>query len=373
MKIQVKRDEILKGIQRAQGVVERKSTMPVLSNLLIETGGEGIDIIATDLEIGIKDRCAAKVIESGAVAVSARKVFEILREIIGEDILIEKEKNNWVKITDGNSEFRIMGLGKEEFPSLPEAKETSLLTIEASLLSEMLKKTIYASGESDTRYVLNGLLFAAKPQPPGISLTMVGTDGHRLAIINKSIEANKTGLQEDKNVIIPKKTAVELKKLIEEGDSALSVGLDKNHIIFKRENTIILSRLIEGNYPNYEQVLSATHDKKVSIGREIFIGALRRVSILSKEKTNAVKLDIEKDRIILSSNNPDIGEAKEETKISYKGEALSIGFNARYLLDALSAMDGENVTLNLYDPLSPAFLTEEGETGYKCVVMPMRI
>lgn len=373
MKIQVKREEILKAIQRAQGIVERKSTMPVLSNLLIETGEGGIDIIATDLEIGIKDRCPARVIEDGGVAISARKLFEIIREIMGEDILIEKENNNWVKITNGNSEFRIMGLGKEEFPSLPEAKETSLFTMEPSLLREMLKKTIYASGESDTRYVLNGLLLVVRPQPPNLSLTMVGTDGHRLAIIDKKIESDKTGLKEEKNVIIPKKTAVELKKLLDEGEEALSIGLDKNHIIFKRGDTILLSRLIEGNYPNYEQILVTTHDKKVSIGRDVFVGALRRVSILSKEKTNAVKLEIEKDKITLSSSNPDLGEAKEDLKASYKGETLAIGFNARYLLDALGAMDGENITLNLYDALSPAFLMEEGESDYKCVVMPMRI
>lgn len=373
MKIQVKREEILKGIQRTQGIVERKSTMPVLSNLLLETRGDGVVIIATDLEIGIKDICPARVKEEGSVAVSARKVFEILREIVGEEIYIEKEDNNWVKITNGNSEFRIMGLGKEEFPSLPEPKETALLKIESTLLSNMLKKTIYASGESDTRYVLNGLLFVVKPQTTDISLTMVGTDGHRLAIINKSIGTDKSGLKEEKNVIIPKKTAIELKKLIDEGNEDLSIGLNKNHIIFKRENTTLLSRLIEGNYPNYEQILSSTHDKKISLNREFFIGGLRRVSILSKEKTNAIRLDIENDRIILSSNNPDMGEAREELKASYKGEPISIGFNARYLLDALGVMESEKVFLNLYDPLSPAFLMEEGEADYKCVVMPMRI
>ncbi|MBI5198681.1 MAG: DNA polymerase III subunit beta [Nitrospirae bacterium] len=373
MKIQVKREEILKVIQRTQGIVEKKSTMPILSNLLIETEKGGIDIVATDLEIGIRDKCPATVLEEGGVALSARKIFEILREINGEDILIEKENNNWVKITNGHSEFRIMGIGKEEFPALPEAKEATILTLDADLLNKMLKKTIYASGESDSRYVLNGLLFALRPAAKNISLTIVGTDGHRLAIINKSIEANNTGLKGEQSVIIPKKAAIEIKKLLDEGDETLSIGLDKNHIIFKRGNTILLSRLIEGNYPSYEQVLVTTHDKKIALNRDLFMGALRRVSILSKEKTNAVKLDIEKDKILLSTSNPDMGEAKEELKASYKGESLAIGFNARYLIDALGAMDSENITIDLYDPLSPAFLMEEGETDYKCVVMPMRI
>jgi DNA polymerase-3 subunit beta len=372
MKIEVKREEILKGIQKTQGVVERKSTMPILSNLLIETSGDGIDIIATDLEIGIKDRCPAKVIEDGGVTVSARKVFEIIKEIVGEVVMMEKEENNWLRITNGHSEFRIMGLAKEEFPSLPEAKETSLLTMESALLSEMLKKTIYSSGESDTRYVLNGLLFKVTPQPPDIALTMVGTDGHRLAIISKSIEG-ATGLKDEKKIVIPKKTAIELKKLLDEEEGTISIGLDKNHIIFKSGNTILLSRLIEGNYPNYEQVLAAAHDKSISVSREVFVGALRRVSILSREKTNAVKLDIEKDRMLLTSSNPDMGEAKESLEVSYRGESIAIGFNARYVLDALGAMDGEKVILELYDPLSPAFLMEEGDMDYKCVVMPMRI
>lgn len=373
MKIKVKRDDILKGIQRTQGIVERKSTMPILSNLLIETSEEGIDIIATDLEIGIRDSCPATVIEHGGVTISARKSFEIMREIIGDEVLLEKEENNWVKITNGHSEFRIMGLGKEEFPSLPEAKEHSILTMEASLLNEMLRKTIYSSGESDTRYVLNGLLFLARPQPSNIYLTMVGTDGHRLAIINKSVEPKKTGLKEEKKVVIPKKTALELKKLLDEVEEDVSIGLDKNHIVFKMGKTILLSRLIEGNYPNYEQVLVTTHDKRISLDREVFLGALKRVSILSREKTNAVKLDIEKDKILLTSTNPDIGEAKEALEVSYKGEALTIGFNARYLLDALGTMDGEKVIFDLYDPLSPALLMEEGDIDYKCIVMPMRI
>jgi len=372
MKIKIKRDDILKGIQKTQGIVEKKGTMPILSNILIETGRESIDIIATDLEIGIKSSSPADVIEEGGITISARKTFEIMREIIGEDVLIEREENNWVKITDGHSEFRIMGLAKEEFPSLPEPEESSIFSMDSALLSDMLRKTIYSSGESDTRYVLNGLLFLARQRPPGISLTMVGTDGHRLAIIDKSIES-PTGLGEEKKIVIPKKTAVELKKLLDEIGGSVSIGLNKNHIIFKMGSTILLSRLIEGSYPNYEQVLASTRDKRISVDRILFLGALKRVSILSREKTNAVKLEIENDRILLTSNNPDIGEAKEVLEVSYKGDAMTIGFNARYLLDALTVMDGEKVRFDLHDPLSPTFLMEEGNEGYRCVVMPMRL
>lgn len=375
MKIGLKREEVLKTIQKTQGVVERKGLQPILSNLLIETVRDGIEILATDLEIGIKDRCPARIIEEGGVAVPAKKIFEILREIPSEEVLIEKDENNWVRITSGLSEFRIMGLAKEEFPSLPEAGEAVLIVIDVAILKDMLRKTIYSAGESDTRYVLNGLLLLARPMEldparTGIAITMVGTDGHRLAVISRNIEGE---LAKELKVIIPKKAAVEMRKLLTEEEGVISIGLDKNHVMFKKGDTILLTRVIEGNYPNYEQIIPTAHKRPLSFQREAFIGGLRRVSILSREKTNAVRFDLEKERVILSSNNPDIGEAREELAVDYKGEAVSIGFNARYLLDTLGAMDSEKVFVELHDPLSPCLITEEGDKDYKCIVMPMRL
>ncbi len=371
MKLKIKKEEILKGLQRIQGVVEKKNTMPILSNMLFTADDKGVEIVATDLEIGLRGHYAADVEKPGSVTVSAKKMYEIVRELPDDDIQIRVEDGNWVKIQSGRSQFKLVGLPKDEYPALPDVAEEGMIVIEGETLRDMIKKTLYSVGENDARYVLNGLFVHMTQTKAGLNIRMVGTDGHRLSMIDRVVDAK----HKEESIIIPKKAMMELRRLLEEDapKSELRLGFSKNHALFKRDGLVMVSKLIDGNYPNYLQVVPAKSTKKVTVSKDIFTHAVKRVSILSKEKTNAVKLQLEKDRLILSTNNPEVGEATEELGVDYTGETISIGFNSRYLMDVLTAMDRQTIALELSDALSPCLITEEGDEHYKCVVMPMRV
>lgn len=373
MKLRIKKDEILKGLQRIQGVVDKKNTMPILSNMLITADNAGLEIMATDLEIGLRGRYTAEVEKPGAVTVSAKKMYEIVRELPEENIQLAVDDNNWVKIRSGHSQFKLVGLPKEEYPAIPDVAEEGMITIAGETLRDMIRKTIYASGENDTRYVLNGLFIHLAPGKGGLNIRMVGTDGHRLSLIDRTVEAAH---RSEESVIIPKKAMMELRRLLEEdssGEGVLQIGFSKNHALFKRDALVMVSKLIDGVYPNYQQVIPTQNAKKVAVSKDQLAHAVKRVSILSKEQTRAVKLQLEKNILILSTSNPELGEANEELSVDYAGESVAIGFNSRYLLDVLTAMDGTTVTLELNDSLSPCLVKEEGNDTYKCVVMPMRV
>ncbi|MBL7032278.1 MAG: DNA polymerase III subunit beta [Nitrospira sp.] len=367
MKLKIHKEDIQHALQNIQGIVDKKTTMPILSHFLLKAGKEA-SIMATDLDIALKGPLKADIIKKGSLCIPARKLFEIAKEVDG-DISLETQDNNWIKVTSGKSTFKLMGLPEEDFPALPEMERSEELSISADTLKTMIEKTIYATGESDTRYTLNGLLMHFKPVKKNIELKIVGTDGHRLSVIAANIEGK---LSEEKKLILPKKAAMELRKLIEGSSDNITIYISKNHMFFSTDHIVLTSRLIEGTYPNYEQVVPKDNEKKIIIDKIAFLKALRRTSIMSRERTNAVRLDLEDAKITLISMNPDIGEAREELAAQYKGEPMSIGYNARYLMDILHAMEGESVSLELQEPLSPTLLLEADNQDYKCVVMPMR-
>ncbi|RJQ20289.1 MAG: DNA polymerase III subunit beta [Nitrospiraceae bacterium] len=367
MKLKIQKEEIQNALQSIQGIVDRKTTMPILSHFLLKVN-KTASLMATDLDIALKGPLKAEILEEGSLCIPARKLFEIAREVEGE-ILLEAQENNWIRATSGKSTFKLMGLPEQDFPALPEVKKSEELVIGADKLGTMIEKTAYATGESDTRYTLNGLLMHFIPKKKDVEFKMVGTDGHRLSSITVSVEGK---LSEEKKLILPKKAALELKKLIEGSSEDVIIYIDKNHVFFSIKDIVLTSRLIEGTYPNYDQVIPKNNEKKVVIGKMDFLKALRRTSIMSREKTNAVRFDLEAGKITLISMNPDIGEAREEIAAQYKGDQMTVGFNARYLMDILQAMEGESVDVELQEPLSPTLVLEENNRDYLCVVMPMR-
>jgi len=368
MKRRIEKEEIQKVLQSIQGIVDKKTTMPVLSHFLLKVDKSAY-IHATDLDIALKRPVSVEIQKKGSLCIPARKLMEIAREV--EDaLLLESQENNWLKITSGKSTFKLMGLPEEEYPTLPEVSKTQEFSIDAHMLVDMIEKTVYATGESDTRYTLNGLLMHFTPKKKAIELNIVGTDGHRLSVITRQIKGK---LSEEKRLILPKKAASELRRILEASSEEISICLNKNHIFFLLDEIVFTSRLIEGTYPSYEQVIPQDNEKKAVIDKVAFLKALRRTSIMSRERTNAIRLDIEEGRITLSSINPDLGEAREEMAGQYKGEQISIGCNARYLIDAVQAMEGESIRMELQEPLSPILIVETEETGYRCVIMPMRI
>ncbi len=367
MKLSVSKEELLEKLSNIQNIVEKRNTMPVLSHFLLDAGKKKAFILATDLETAIKEPVDMKVEKEGRLCIPARKLFEIVKEVEG-DITMESEEGQWLKVRAGMSKFKLACLSPDDFPAWPGMEDIEEMQIDTKNLVEMIEKSLYAAGESDTRYTLNGLLFHARQG--GNEMTMVGTDGHRLACISRQINIP---LKDEKKVIVPRKAAAEVRKFLDRDIDKLTIIIGKSHVLFKIEEVQFLTRLIEGTYPNYEQVIPANNEKRITLNKEEFIKALRRVSVMSREKSNAVKADIADGSLAVSASNPDLGEARDEIKIDYKGEPLEMGFNARYLIDALSAMNGESVVFELQDPLSPTLLKEEGNENYKCVIMPMRV
>lgn len=376
MKLRIARDELLTGLQRVQGVVEKRNTMPILSNILLEAKSDGVDIIATDLELGMRGLYKAAVKEPGAITLSARKLYEILKELPEGEIELAVGTNNWATIQSGKSQFKIVGLPSTEYPALPAIEREGLTPLSGAGLANLIRKTLFAVGDNDARYILNGLLITLNVSEKKTTLRLVGTDGHRLAVADQeaSQPAGKEGPKEIK-AIIPKKAAMEMRHLLEEGDGEPLIGFTKNLMIFRKSGLLLTSRLMEGTYPNYQQVIPKDKepDKRVTVSKPEIEGALRRVAVLSRDKTNAVKVTFAPGKITLFSSNPDFGEATEELPAQYKGETLSTGFNARYLLDVLGVVDGESVTMQMDAPLSPCLVREPGNSGFTCVVMPVKV
>lgn len=375
MKVRIGRDELLTGLQRVQGVVEKRNTMPILSNILLEAKQDGAEIVATDLEIGMRGLYKATVMQPGGVTVSARKLYEIIKELPAGEIELTSGENNWTTISAGKSQFKIVGLPSAEYPALPTIDREGLIPLSGTGLLELIRKTLFAAGDNDARYILNGLLVTLIITDKKTALRLVGTDGHRLAVAEQEVGKAGKGSPQEIKAIIPKKAAQEIRRLLEEGgsDGEPLIGFTKNLMIFRKSGLLMTSRLMEGNYPNYQQVIPKEGGKKITVNRAELESALRRVSVLSKDKANAVKVTFAPGGMTLFSSSPDYGEATEELAATYDGEALNTGFNARYLLDVFSVMDGETISLQMDTPLSPCLIQETESPGFKCVVMPIKI
>jgi len=376
MKVRMGREELLTGLQRVQGVVEKRNTMPILSNILLEAKHDGAEIVATDLEIGMRGLYKAMVLEAGGVTISARKLYEIIKELPSGEIELTSGDNNWTTIQAGKSQFKVVGLPSADYPALPSIEREGLTPLAGAGLLELIRKTLFAAGDNDARYILNGLLVNLTTTDKKTTLLrLVGTDGHRLAVAEHEVgTAGAKQSAQDIKAIIPKKAAQEMRRLLEEGgDAEPLIGFTKNLMIFRKSGLLLTSRLMEGNYPNYQQVVPKESGRRITVNRGLLESALRRVSVLSKDKANAVKVTFEPGGMTLFSSNPDYGEATEELAAQYDGESLNTGFNARYLLDALSVMDGESLSLQMDTALSPCLIQEAESPGFKCVVMPIKI
>ena len=374
MKVKISRDELLVALQRVQGVVEKRNTMPILSNILLEAKQDGIEVSATDLEIGMRALYKATVSEAGTLTVSARKLFEIIKELRDGEIELATSENNWLTIQAGKSQFKIVSLSAGDYPALPAIDKEGLTPLTSSNLLELIRKTLFAAGDNDARYILNGLLVTLVTGDKKTTLRLVGTDGHRLAVAEQEVAAGSKDAPREIKAIIPKKAAHEIRRLLEEGgDGEPLIGFTKKLMIFRKSGLLLTSSLMEGNYPNYQQVIPKESDKRILIDRVEFEGACRRVAVLARDKANAVKVTFSRGTVTLYANNPDYGEATEELPAEYKGETLSTGFNARYLLDAFGVMDGQQISLQMDNPLSPCLIQERESPGFKCVVMPIKI
>ncbi len=376
MELKIGVAELARALGRSQGIVEKKSTMPILSHVLLEAKKGQLVVSATDLDLAVSSEHeqSVEVLKEGALAVSARHLYDIVRALPEQQVTLKRAQNNYLELRSGPSEFRIVGLPAEDFPALPRFEKVAFTDVEAAALLEMIERTSFAVSTDETRYNLNGVFF----EPSAEALRLVATDGHRLSLSERPM-GGTFGLK--RGVILPKKGLQELRKLLAEVTEAgeekveTKLGFVENSAIFRRPGVILSMRLIEGLFPDYRQVIPKAGEKVVKVGRDRLLETLRRISLLSSDKAHAVKLELVKGTLKVLSQNPDLGEAKEEVPVDYAGEPLKIGFNARYLTDVLAVVRSKDVQLELADDLSPGVLrgADEADAGFTAVVMPMRI
>jgi len=369
MEIKVERSDFSRSISKIQGIVERKNTMPVLANCLIKADKAGIELMATDLDITIIDRCPAKVKKTGSVSLNARKLHDIFRELDEGEVELKETEVTKVEIKANNFTSSLQGIKPDEFPVLPSAEGFSFFELDSEILSEMITKTIYAAATEEGRFTLNGI-FMEKVN--GDILRYVATDGHRMAAIDRQAEGVKE-LNLSAGVILPKKGMTELQKLIGLVKGKISLGVKDNHIAIKVEDTLLFMRLVDGEFPEYKRVVPENNPVKVAVARDEFLKSLRRASVLVDEKARAVKLIFSKGKMIIESSNPSYGTAQGECPCEYDGPQMEIGFNDRYLYDILTTINDGMVKMELKDELSPVLFLTDSDTKYQCVIMPMRI
>jgi DNA polymerase III subunit beta len=364
----VRKNDLLRELQLFQGIVERKNTIPILANVLMEAAGGEVRMLATDLEVGLRTRCEASVSRPGSLTLPAKKFFEIVRALPDTDVRIEQQ-NSTVTVAADRFDSKMQTLPREDFPTVPEAGGTATATLPGRVFREMVARTQFAITSEDTRYFLNGAQLVLTPG----SMTLVATDGHRLALVTVPREAEGA---EELKVILPKKTLMELSRLLGDADEAIRYEQGENHLFFHVGDRLLISRKIDGQFPAYERVIPKGNDKRIEFERDRVTNAIKRVALLSNERSRAVKLLIDGGKVEVTSSSPEFGEAKEQLNVEYSGPAMQICFNAQYVLDFLSVVETDAVALELKDEVSQALMRPVNPPAgheYTYVIMPMRI
>jgi DNA polymerase-3 subunit beta len=370
MEITVSKVELLRELTATQGVVERKTTIPILSNYLFEAIGDKLSLTATDLDLSLRTSCNAKVKKEGACTIPARKLYDYVRLLPDAEITIRLLENHWVSIRCGRSNTKMVGMARSNFPSLPVFPAAGVVKISAPILRSMIAKTGFAIASEESRYTLNGALMVLKPE----SITMVATDGHRLAHIERAGEKFE-GISGEMKTLVPKKAMDELKLLLDSDTETVDFAKDESTLFFRVGPRLLTSRQLTGQFPNYEAVLPKDNSKSITVHGEELGAAIARVAQFADERSRAVKLRLEKGELKLSASSTETGESEDSIEVEYNGEPMAIGFNAQYLTDFIKATGAGDVKLELKDPQSAGQLRPaEGEDyRYRYIVMPMRI
>lgn len=370
MELVARKADLVRELQFFQQIVERKNTIPILANVLIEATGHEITLLATDLEVTLRSRAEAAVSRHGAVTLPAKKLYEVVRALPDGDVTIETEKaGSGVQVSGGQFSSRMPTLPREDFPAVTEPPGVSTAAISGAALAEMIAKTQFAITGEDTRYYLNGALFVLKPE----RMTFVATDGHRLALIHAPRVEKQGG--DEVRAILPRKALVELGRLLADSQGDVLYERGENHLFFQIGPRLLMSRMIDGQFPAYEKVVPKNNDKHVEFERDRLVNAVRRVALLSNERSRAVKFIVGRAAVEVTSSSPEFGEAREPIAVDYSGPEITICFNAQYVLDFLNAVDSEIVALDLKDDVSQAVMRPVGVEGYDYtyVIMPMRV
>jgi len=375
MELTVGKADLQKELQLCQGVVEKRSTIPILSNVLLKAADGRLQIAATDLDVTILSSCAAKVSTPGGVTIEAKRLFDVIRSLPDDDVHMTLQENNSVLIEAGTAKFRLLGLPAEDYPTLPTVNVSEGFTIPLDELKTMVGKVKFAITHEETRFQLNGALLKIQPN----KMEMVATDGHRMALINFPSGITGKGKKgSDLTILVPRKALDEILRLEAGEDGTVKFGVSDNQLFFEAGDRRLLARMIDVNFPNYMEVISRDNDRKVLVDRERLLSTIRRISLVANERTRAVRFDFAPGKLTVSSTNPELGDARETVPIDYAGAPFFVGLNAAYVMDFLSATDTPSVSLDLKDENSqcigrPATASEELPYDYLYVVMPMRL
>lgn len=370
MKVTIEREILLKSLNHVQGVVERRNTIPVLSNILIAAKGESVNFTATDLDISIVESAAAIVDQEGSITAPAHLLYDIVRKLPdGTQISIEKVEDTRIDVRSGRSQFTLQALSADDFPNLSSGEMSHEFSLKVADLKRMIEKTRFAVSTEEARYYLNGIYFHALEEGDA-KLCAVATDGHRLAKVEITMPTGAAGMP---GIIIPRKTVGELHKLLDGDDEDIAISLSDSKIEFRIGQTIVTSKLIDGNYPDYNRVIPSNNQNAMNVETRILTKAVDRVSTVANDRGRAIKLALAKDVLTLEVNNPDSGHAEEELMVEYDSVNIEIGFNAKYMLDVLSQLEGEQVEFLFAENVDPVLIKDQGDEGTIYVLMPMRV
>jgi DNA polymerase-3 subunit beta len=375
LSINVSKEDFLPALNSLQSITGKKGTMAVLANVLIQTQENFIELIATDLEVGIKKSVAAEVRSPGSMTLPSKILFEIVKESGSESIIIEEKDKNWARIKAGTSMYNLAGTASEEYPDFPDYNEEALMSLPCDLVKELIEKTIFSlAQERESNYTLTGILLEKEKNDAGKSLLrMVSSDGHRLSIMEKELDKESADIMIEKSTLIPRKGVSEIKKACE-GQKNFSVGSDKKQIVVKTKNSLMIVRLMNGEFPDYRSIVNVIEKNNfIEIERRGFLESLKRTNLFTEEMFNAIQLSVAENKLVLSSQNMDFGNAKDEMEIKYKGEPLELGFNCRYFIDALQVMRSDTVKAYINSDQSPCLIEGDGDQGFVSIIMPMKI
>lgn len=366
MEFRIQKTEFLKGLRLAQSIAERKSTMPMLSNTLLRAiGNDQLLVAATDLNVSVSAQLESNNASDGGITVAAKALHDIVNTLPGDELTFKKAENNWAEISSGKVNYRLVGMPDRDFPKIPDHREVEFVEVDADVLRDMIDKTMFSISSDETRFHLNGVLF----ESDGTTARMVSTDGHRLSKVERALAG---GPKLSAGIIIPKKGLTEMKRALDPVSGACQIAVSMPYIFATARNLTLAVKLIDAQFPPYEKVIPSSNDKTVDIDRGLLVDSLKRAQIMSSD-TRGVKLTVSPGHLEIASNNPEIGEVKEELEVGYDGEPVSIGFNPRYVTDLLAHIANPEVSLELAGELDPVIIRPKGDESYLGVVMPMRI
>ncbi len=370
----IAREDLLRAVSAQQNITSKKGTMAILSNVLMEVHPDHITFTGTDLEIGLRQTVPAEVFEEGILTLPAKKLFELARESSSQVISFQEQENNWVEITAGSSLYRLAGMISDEFPSFPDYDEEAMVEIDASIIGELVDKTIFSiAQDKENMYSLTAALLQKFTDGEHHYLKMVSSDGHRLTIMNREVDERIDNLRLNPVTLIPRRGIQEIRRFCEDRDTVF-LGIEPKQAVLKSDDSLLVIRLMEGEFPDYQRIIdSVPRDNIITIDRLRFLEGLKRINLFTEDLFHAIRIDIDDNTLVLTSQNADFGSARDEFQVSYTGDPLSLGFNCRYFIDALQVMEGDIVEASINSNESPCLLTSEEDEGFLSIIMPMKL